>query len=440
MYENERTKGVKIALAITIIIAVLAITALAIPLGIYVSRNKANSRALNATYERAYYETLDSMNNIELRLSKVRVLSGTSLKQEYLRDIWRESGVAASNMSQIGTESEEITNIIRFLNQLGDYCYYLNMKLKGGELSEKEQDNLATMHTIVKDINASLAEAHGRLIGKSKIDITVLSNTQLLSETIMAHATIDYPELIYDGPFSDGLNDREAKYLAGKEDLSVEQAKERLIHYFAEATDVRHVGESLASIQSYMFDMTLNGSQGTAQITKKGGYLVSYNAFHSVNNPQYTEEQCVEHAQEFLEQAGFNDMKAVWTCNNDSTMYINFAYFVNGVICYPDLIKVKINCETGDVTGVDAQSYIYNHTEEREGLAAPEGVEISVNGGLTVESENYCLIPTEWNAEIMAKEVVATAGGITFYLYFDVETKEEIKVFVVIDDHGRKMI
>lgn len=432
------TKKVKTIIVVISVVAILAVAGLATALGIVENNRKTTQGRLNSLYEKSYYETMDSMSDIEMRLAKITVLSGSSLKQQLLNDVWRECDIAASNLSQLGTESEELTSIIKFLNQLGDYSYFLSVRLKSDSLTQKENENIAEFYNIVKELNANLLGAQEKLISGDRIDSGILSDNSLISDAVKAHSSVEYPEMIYDGPFSDGLNDREAKFLSGKEEITSESGMSLVARYFPDAADVEFIGEGTASIPTFLYQFTLGRNTGTAQITKAGGYLVMYNAYCEIDDPAFTEEECLAKADEYIEALGYENMKAVWVSNNNSTVYINYACEENGVVVYPDLIKVKICSQTGDLIGLEAQNYLYNHVERN--VVLPEETTIVINKNLTVESQTFCIVPTEWNTEILAKEVVASADGITYYMYFDPSTGEEIRVMVVIDEDGRLLI
>ena len=432
------TKKSKIVTVVISVVLLLAVTGLSIALGIIESKRKDGDARLNSVYEKSYFEAMDSLSDVEIKLSKVNVIQSSALKQQLLNDIWRECDVAASNLSQLVTESEESTNLIKFINQLGDYSYYLAVKLKSASLNEEEKTNLTEYLNIVGTVNESLISAHDKLINGDKIDSSVLTDYSLIADAIKNHSTVEYPEMIYDGPFSDGLNDREAKFLSGKVEVTQEQAAEKVKELFPDATDIELVGTSSASLPTYLFSLKNDGVDATAQITTIGGYLVMYSAFREVTDPVLSEEECVAKAARHLASFGYDDMKEVWVSNDDSTVYINFAYEQDGVIYYPDLIKLKICSQSGALLGMEAQNYLYNHTERT--FSFPEQNSITLDPALTVTSQTYCVIPTEWNTELAAKEIVATKDDVVYYLYFDPESGEEIKVLVVIDENGKLLM
>jgi hypothetical protein len=76
-----------------------------------------------------------------------------------------------------------------------------------------------------------------------KINADVLSDLSAVGGFIKNYSSIDYPELIYDGPFSDGLNDRDAKFLADKTEISEDTAKEKILAMFSDATEITKTGD-----------------------------------------------------------------------------------------------------------------------------------------------------------------------------------------------------
>lgn len=107
------------------------------------------------------------------------------------------------------------------------------------------------------------------------------------------------------------------------------------------------------------------GRMFSAQMTKKGGVLAMFDSYEKCEAHNFDVEACVEIAENFLEKAGFDDMQEVWISEAGTECTINFAYEQNGVVCYSDLVKVKVCEEKGAVIGLEANSYIRSHTERK---------------------------------------------------------------------------
>lgn len=436
---ESKKKNRNIAGIISVIIAVIVVSGLCVALTMVVQRQKSYRNELEGIYQKSYFDTMDSINNVETKLKKLNAMNTSQLQQTTLNDIWRDCETAQANLSQLSNQDGNINSVIKFFNQLGDYCYFLSNKVKEGKLSAEDAERLDKLSEIVaklrgefQAVKGSLSEG-GNLVGDFGSQLNFIG--QILSG--VQHSSIEYPELIYDGPFSDGLNDRDAKALDGLEEITQSQADEWVSAHL-EGVEIISRGEVSGSIPTYMFGIRYKGEEGSMQITKRGGLLVYYNLFREVTNPQLDEDEAIQKGKEFLEKLGFESIEAVWASNNHSTVYVNYAYVQDGIIVYPDLIKVKIAADDGAVLGIEAQNYIYNHTVRDVDIAV--GAEYEIAPRLTLEREEYAVVPTEWNTEILAKEYVCTYGDNTFYIYVDLKTGEEIRVMLVIDDEGRLLI
>ena len=428
------SKKVKTLLAVLAVLLVCAAAA-SITMGVLFSKKNAQAGdykgRVDRLYEASYYEAMDNMTDVERKLGKVAALSKPKLQQEFLYDIWRQCGVAVTCLSGMAEESEQMEAVINFLNKTGDYCYYLSRKAETDPTTEKERNNLLKFKRIMRELNASLNAVRDKTETSEGIDASVLSDMSAVGEAIKNSSDVDYPELIYDGPFSDGLKKRDAVFLAGKEEINEERSLEMLKTYFQDAEMAEKVGESNSTIPAYIYSFTSGGIKGTAQISKAGGYLVEYAAYEKTVDPEYTVDECVAAAKLFLKKVGYEDMECVWTYNSDSVVYLNFAYDLNGTICYPDLIKLKVSAQTGRVLGLEAQNYMYNHKER---TPVTEKARIVVSDKISVEQTRECVIPTEWGTEIFCMEVKGTCEGDVYYVYYDLQTGEETEAFVVVGD------
>ena len=146
-------------------------------------------------------------------------------------------------------------------------------------------------------------------------------------------------------------------------------------------------------------------------------------------------EQSVEIAKAFLEKVGYKSVKAVWTADSGNVIAINFASVINGVICYSDLVKVNVCRERGIVSGLEASSYIYNHTEREVPKASVtlSAAKQKVCGDIDIETSRLAIIPKGVDSEVLAYEFTGKSGGSTYYVYIDATTGKEVDIFKVIE-------
>ena len=113
----------------------------------------------------------------------------------------------------------------------------------------------------------------------------------------------------------------------------------------------------------------------------------------------------------------------------------------NGVVLYPDLVKVQVSLADGTVIGLEAAGYLMNHVPRTLALPALSEADAvaRIGGALTPISARLCLIP-ENDGEYLCYEVKATSGADTFLAYIDAETGVERKLMQVISDENGAMV
>lgn len=424
-------------LGITLIVLVL-VAGLAAALGITVEMQKNYQRELDNLYKKSYYDVIDSIGDVNDKLDKLEIAEGSATQKELLYDVWKNSELAASNLAQLSAKETDMTTIIRFVNQTGDYCRYLAQK--SGTLTSSERETLGKLQKVIEAFRQALESTNEQvmagesLIGKMQEGIRLIGDSYAV---FGSDSSVDYPEMIYDGPFSDGLDSRETRFLNGKSEIDAEQAAAKLKAMFPDAV-VTYRTENQGSIGTYLFDITRGGQTGSAQISKKGGYLVQYDMFRDVTDPALDQASCIEKGKAFLESIGYTGMEAVWVSNFNSTMFLNFAFEQDGITMYPDLIKVKVASDNGDIVGLESSMYLYNHVErdtDRKVITV-DAARAKVSSKLTVKTSRLCYIPTEWNTEVLCYEFSGTYREGTYYVYIDAERGEEIKVMRVIEGDG----
>ena len=393
--------------------------------------------------EQSFYDLVGYVDNLDVNLSKLTITKDDEQRQKLLGEVRVEANLAVERLSEIPLQDEDRFLTTKFINQVGDFSKYLNEKLIEGEtFSKSDIQTLEDMQKINASLKQSLIELSleiengynfKSLFEGKEGDIVIAKFKQLES-----NAT-NYPHMIYDGAFSDGTEGDSAKALEGLEEVSKMKSQEIVKGYFAEynINNFELVGESTGKvIETYNFEGEDNdGNQISVQISKKGGKLVEFNYFKDCSGKLIGLEETQNIADEFIKKVGYDNMKAVWMADSGNIVAINYASVVNGVICYSDLIKVNVCRERGIVSGLEATSYIYNHTDrkvEKAALSLKEA-KAKVEGEIEVSSSRLAIIPKGETKEVLAYEFQGTKNNETYYIYIDVVTGKEVEIFKVID-------
>lgn len=417
---------------IAIVVCVVLVAGLGVALGVLAHKVKTFNAEMGAIYDSAYYATLDGLGDTENKLMKVQVSNYNKTKKDLLQEVYTNCEVMSVSLARLNNEEFDSTKLMKFVNQLGGFSSYLSKKLPDESITTEENTKLLKLTEVVTALEKAFAEAGDKVALGGNLYSTLQEGIDTLQGVYDAFdmTTVDYPEMIYDGPFSDGLLDREAKFLGGKQEVDRATAKERVEALYGTTTDE---GEVSGAIPSYLFSI----GEGSVEVSKVGGYIVELALESDDGEINYTKEQIMTSTKDFLNTLGYTDMEAVWVSVNGDMAYINFAYVKDSVIYYPDLIKAKVSLVDARVIGIEAQNYLYNHVDRTPITERGNADEISLKEGFEVVAKRMAVIPTEWNTEQSVYEIAGRYNGAFYYLYYDIVTLEEIKVMRVIQDENQ---
>jgi germination protein YpeB len=423
-----------------------------IGLGVFTYKREQDFKQTSEnSYNMAFYELVDYVQNVETYLAKAQISTTPEHGAETLTNLWREANLAQSYLSMLPIGAEELSNTSKFLNQVSDYSYSLSRKnIYNESLTQTDLDNLKTLHDYSVELNNTLVQlstdmSEGRI---SWAELTKegtvafaqqVSNISQDSFSGIEENFHEYAGLIYDGAFSEHMTNPERKGLTG-EDISEEQAMQIAKDFYGEDKIEEITSNGLSengNIPSYDFWVKLKdeSKDGDANISisQKGGHIVFADFNRTVEAEIITQEQANEIGKNFLEQKGFSNMKETYYLKQDGVVTINYAYEQDEVVMYPDLIKLKIALDNGEVLGIETTGYLNSH-EERT-LATPtiskEEAKKTLNKNLQIESEALAVIPTEYQTEILCWEFKGKVDETEFLVYINAENGREEDILVI---------
>lgn len=405
------------------------------------------STMLESVYSKSFYETLEQVNSLDANLSKAIATNDKSALPEYLMNIAVESELAEDNISQLPIRDEYRFYTSKLINQIGDYAKYLNKKLANGEnLSESDVAVLNNLYNANVSLKNSLYEINEKSRGQFNFTALAKGNKNSLvidSLENLENLSVEMPQLIYDGPFSDGLENRTVKGLSGEEILPTEA-----ISIFNKAfngmgiKDVKSDGETSGQIECYNVSGMIDDDILYAQISKKGGKMIMFAYSGSCKESNFGEESAIKSAKEFMAGIEITDMMPVWTNKVDNVYTINFAYSLKGVPVYSDIVKVRVCAETNKVIGLEAFNYYLNHTSrslEKAQISKNEAMK-NVSANIEVESSRLAIVPIGNTSEKLCYEFMGTYNESTYYVYIDAKTGKQIQMFKVVDGTEGKLL
>lgn len=443
--ENTKMKRNRIFIIIAIVVVVAVIAGL---ISVIVKdKNEAKTASQN-TYNRAFYEVVDYVQNVETYLAKSLISSTPEHGAETLTNVWREANLAQAYLSQLPIESQELENTEKFLNQVSDYSYSLSRKnIYNESLTEEDLKNLKDLHTYSVELENTLNQL-SEDINSGRIKWEEISNKgktafaqQVSTSSMDGFSNLEenfhqYSGLIYDGAFSDHITNGEKKGLTG-DDIDEETAKQKAIDFIGKdnVKDVENLGYSEnATIPEYNFSVKTNSEDSiNISISKKGGHIVYMNSNRSVNAETISQEEANAKGKEFLNNHGIKDMKETYYLKQDGIVTINYAYVQNDVVVYSDLIKVKVALDNGEVLGIETKGYLNNHTQRDTSKVkiTKDQAKKTLNKNLDIMSEGRAIIPTEFQTEILCYEFKGKVDDREFLVYINAENGREEDILII---------
>ena len=440
-------KNYMYGIAILLIIGILVMGIL-----LYNQRNKY-AIATENSYNLAFYELIDYIKDVENYLAKSTISSSSEQSAESLIHVWRQANLAQVYLSQLPISTNELSNTAKFLNQVSDYSHSLARKaIDGEDLAQEELDNLDKLHNYSVDLSNTLAQLlsdmnSGKISWKEltqDVDTTFAQQVDNLSATSFSNIDENFGEyegLIYDGAYSEHMESSERKGLTG-DDVTEEEAKQKAISFIGEdrVEEIKSNG-LIENGNIVVYDFTITAKNGdknnplTISISKKGGHIVIANHNRDVGEEKIGIEEANEIGQTFLANLGIPNMKATYYLKQGGVATINYAYIQDDVTIYPDLIKVKVALDNGEVLGIETTGYLNNHTERtiEQPAISIEEAKAALNKNLEITSQGLAIIPTEWKTEIFCYEFKGKVNNTDFLVYVNANTGEEENILVIIE-------
>ncbi len=436
---------------LTIVLSLMLVAALGWGLYQYNEKNDYHTY-LDIQFQRQFYELIGHVENAQINLSKAMASGSNKDIVKFLNDAVQQSYMAQEKLTQLPFHHGGIRGIEKFLSQLGDYSTaMLNKTLEGITLEEKELNTMVQLHDYANNLSQQLIELQQDVAsgGINFGDLRREGNKDLKSlETMMKdfnlinfeERLLEYPELIYDGPFSDHLKDVKPR-------LKGEEVSEKEVANIIRDAFEKHKNDEIVvtgeiknqSIDGYYVSIynenTPEGYEASAAVSKLGGKIIWYMDPILKGESNIDRKEAIQKAEEFLKKIGYENMQSTYVMAYEGQIVINFAYEQDDVLIYSDLVKVKVSLDNGDIIGFEAQGYLSNHYERNieEPKISEDTARERLSSGVTEESVRLAMIPIEGAKEVLTYEFKVKFGEDNYLIYIDANTGDQRKMLLMVE-------
>lgn len=438
------------------IVSLTLVLALVTAWGFWERNTRAQlANAVEADYQREFYDLLGNVEQTEVLLAKAQAANSARQHILYLTEVYDRANNAQTSLAELPFTDINMSASRKFLAQTADYCYSLARKVASDRpISASEWDQLARFHeevgNMAQDIHgmeAAMAQEGFRWSGTlmpaagrpARAQGNELEGFRQLNERMER-----LPALVYDGPFSDARLETKPRGLTGSP-ITLKQAKDKAQQLLETAgqkdyqvTQSRTLTGAPIPAYSFVLDSETQPGVINLDVSRQGGHLIWMLNNRQVGAAKLSVSDALKKARDYLQSFGYPNMIPTSSYQDNHTLVASFAYNDQGVVCYPDLIKVRVALDNGQVIGVEATSFLMNHRPRQ--LPAPRLnlAEIAgrISPRLTPEKSRLALIPLPSGQEVLAYEVEASIAQDRFLVYINSQTGEEEQLLKIINLEG----
>lgn len=407
---------------------------------------------LENKYNRAFYESLQRSKNVEALLSKGLATASPEHMNTLFSDLWYNANSAQENLHQLPLSHNVVARTSKFLTQVGDYAYSITKRGQDEKFKEDDRQTMQKLYSKARSLNREMAAVerqaaagrfhwtevrHGLSKKFPKGSLATADNSFRRVDSQLQ----EIPILIYDGPFSDHIERANPLGVTG-DSVTVEQARDIARNFVdfkgATVTEVRNAKSVRGKIPAYSFEFSTGDRPEnvvTANVTKKGGHLVYYVNPRPVTSATISDAEARSLAEGFLKERGLNNLVPTYSIKVQNILTVSFAYQQGEVLIYPDLIKVQVALDNGQILGYDALGFLMSH--HKRDLPKPEltmaEARQQLNPRLKVLAERMAVVPTSGMHEVLTYEFKGEMEGDTFLVYINALTGEEEHLFKLLE-------
>ena len=398
-----------------------------------VEMNKMND-GIMASNKGTMYELTGIMEHVDDDLDRVRISASPAQQSRILTDLLVQVRLAEADLEKLPISINEDRNVTVFINRTAMECERMLAKLRNGEtLSEQDMTVLEGLYKTNHSIRQELDQLVGGMTDKDLTDY-MKGNGGMVSEVLsrLEDMTLEENRAAFEGKKEEM---RGAGTQSTDENARIDGAKaaELCKNYFAKYSieEFQCVGET--STRAYSaYNMQGYDDKGTmlfAEISQKDGALIGFDYYEECTAENFDLENAERIAEEFLETLGYEDMEIVRNRNVGSTAEFTFVYEDDGVVYYPDEVRVKVCRTRGVVTGMDASKYLRNHKEreDAEVKISLEAAQDKLSDKLAVETSRLAVVHTA-RGERAAYEFLCSYQDVYYFVYLDAVTGAEIAI------------
>lgn len=417
----------------------------------YTARRQWENR-VETQYQRAFSDLTNNLGGLETQLAKASVSNSPRFLRESLADIWRLAYAAQEKLGQLPIGAVELTRMKMLLAKVAVFSYRVTDRPADTlQLSTKEWDTLQSLRSQARYVSGQITSMQANIIQNNLrwVDVDRLGGARMtaaaLAKQIGTNKMTKSLTMVENGlkrmpdpgfPESAVVFKPKPKGLTGRTINTDEGARiaARFVGGPGTRLATRYLGRSRGDLASFIYAVTPSGRNASPVqvcVTERGGQVTWMLSERSPTARRLDLDKATEIASRFVRERGLTGMTVIAREELGGVDVITMAPKTDGIIHYPETVKVQVAMDNGEVTGYEGIPYLTFHDANRRlGTAAlsPEQAKAKVSPHLTVQSVRQCVIIDQGHNERLAYEVAGTMKSERFLVYIDAKNGMELKI------------
>jgi spore germination protein len=248
------------------------------------------------------------------------------------------------------------------------------------------------------------------------------------------HKVGEYPEIDW-GPSVAALYEKRKVTALGGNAVTVEDVKRAAVHFLnvTGKPNVRVIengkGTEFASYTA-LVKHPRTGVGLSMDFTRNEGKMIRYTNPRPIGKPVVGLDQAVRKGALFLKTKDYPIMKPVSVDKYDGAVNLTYVTMQNGVLIYPENLTVKVALDNGEVVGLQAVDFVYEH--HKRNIPKPEISRASaqklLNPGFASQNYRLALIDNDLKEEVLCHEFTGRINGGVYRIYINAVNGTEEKI------------
>lgn len=409
----------------------------------YTKRNKIMVKAENQ-YQRAFHSLSYNMDRLNAQLGNTLAMSSTSVDsyRKGLVNIWQLTNEAKSEVTQLPLVGMEFSKTEQFLSNVANFSYQAGIRdFSKKPLDEKELQTLNSLYKhseqLTKELRGMQAKALSTNLKWSDVEMALSSDKGPHDNMIvdgfqaMDKQVSGYKDVEWDTSVTNMFRKNDGQALEGKV-MSPDDIKNKAAHFWNVDPQSIVITENGKGTNFQTFTANMNNGSGTSQMdfTRKGGYPYYFMNSREVGAPTCDLNQAIDKAGHFLSQHNYKNMTPISYDTSGNSADITFARKQNDVTIYPEKIMIKVALDNGEVVGMQATDYVYNHKarELKQPALDMDVAQKSLNEKMQIKSKGLAIIQNELREDTQCFEFLGQLDNTNYRIFINADTGAQEKI------------